>query len=78
MASSYSKRDKSHLIRILYHAVKFMNVDTLIKLAQTGKKFSKTKEIKFILNQQFRTLVVKVLFYFLIRFDVGLINNRQS
>ena len=66
------------MIRILYHAVKFMNVDTLIKLAQTGKKFSKTKEIKFILNQQFRTLVVKVLFYFLIRFDVGLINNRQS
>ena len=31
--------------------VKFLNVDTLIKIAQCSKKFSKLREVKFILNQ---------------------------
>lgn len=55
-----SKRDKSYTIKILFHTVRFLSVDSLIRLAQTSKKFSKIKEVKFIINSQFRALVIKV------------------
>jgi hypothetical protein len=50
------------MIRILFHVVKFLNIDTLIRLSHTSKKFSKIREIKFIINSQFRSLVIKVSF----------------
>ncbi len=71
---AFRKRDKSHLIRIMFHVVKFMSVDSLIKIAHTSKKFSKTREIKFILNQQFRSLVIKVSTLSL-KFYLGLIDD---
>lgn len=40
--------------------VRFFDVDTLIKIANSSKKFSKTREVKFILNSQFKNLVIKV------------------
>ena len=46
----YSKKDKSYMIRILFHVSKFLDVDTLIKLAYTSKRFSKIREVKFIVN----------------------------
>jgi hypothetical protein len=44
------KRDKTNVLRVLLHVVKYLGVDSLIKIAQTSKKFSKMKEVKFILN----------------------------
>ena len=50
------------MIKVLLSIVRFLDVDTLIKIAQSSKKFAKTREVKFILNSQFKVLVVKVIF----------------
>lgn len=55
-----SKRDRTYLIKILFHVTKFFGIDTLIKLAHTSKKFAKIREIKFIINSQFRSLIISV------------------
>jgi len=57
---AYRRRDKSHVLRVLLHVVKFLDVDTLINLAHSSKKFSKMREVKFILNSQFKALVIRV------------------
>lgn len=44
------RKDISYLIRILYHVIKFASIDTIIKIAHTSKKFSKIREVKFIIN----------------------------
>jgi len=46
-------------------------MDELIRIAHSSKKFVKIREVKFILNHQFRSLVVRVRSKF---YNLGFIN----
>lgn len=49
------------MIPVLFGSVRFFNIDMLIALASTSKKFQKRKDVKYVINSQFRFLVINGL-----------------